>query len=176
MSHTPTLEQAAIIDAFAGGGHLVVEAGAGAGKTSTLKMLAGVDTRRRGVYVAYNRSIAGDAAREFPRNVLCKTAHGLAYAAVGRQFAARLRAPRLPARETARILGIREPLHLATARAPLAPQQLARLVTETIQRFCYSADERITRRHVPLVNGIDTDPERAALARVLVPAAQRNAG
>jgi hypothetical protein len=55
MSHTPTREQARIVDGFLTGQNLVIEAGAGTGKTSTLKMLAGEPRRRRGVYIAYNR-------------------------------------------------------------------------------------------------------------------------
>ncbi len=173
MSHNPTPEQAAIVDAAAGGDDLVVEAGAGTGKTSTLKLVAGRLGRQRGVYIAYNKAIQVDAQRSFPSSVLCKTAHSLAYGAVGRQYASRLRGPRIPARETARILGIREPVQLEKDRPPIAPQHLARLVGETLQRFCYSADPRILRRHVPLVNGIDTEPQRAELARYLVPLAQR---
>jgi hypothetical protein len=173
MSHKPTDEQQAIIDACAGRGDLVIEAGAGTGKTSTLKMVAAQSGSRRGVYLAYNKSIATDAAREFPASVLCKTAHSLAYAAVGRTFSNRLRAPRLPARETARILGITEPLKLAADRAPFAPQQLARIVMETITNFCYSADEHLERRHTARVVGVDTPADRDALARYVTPLAQR---
>ncbi len=172
MSHNPTPEQAAIVDAAAGRGHLVIEAGAGAGKTSTLKLVA----RRlggRGLYVAYNKAIQLDAERSFPGNVLCKTAHGLAYGPVGSRYRNRLRAPRMPARQVAQIVGLREPVQLDKDRAPLAPQTLARIVRETLQRFCYSADERIQSQHVPVVNGVDSPAQRAELARYLVPYAQR---
>jgi len=172
MTHPPTPEQAAIVDAAASGADLVVEAGAGTGKTSTLRLVAARLAGKRGVYLAYNKAIQVDAARAFPVNVLCKTAHSLAYAAVGRQYAHRLRAPRMPARETARILGLNDPVQLDKDRAPLAPQQLARLVMETVQRFCYSADNQLQRTHVPLVNGIDSEPHRADLAGYLVPVAQ----
>jgi AAA domain/UvrD-like helicase C-terminal domain len=173
MTHTPTPEQAAVVDGFLTGQNLVIEAGAGTGKTSTLKLLAAQATGRRGIYIAYNRAIADDAARGFPSSVLCKTAHGLAYGAVGTRYRHRLNAPRQRAADTARILRINDPVRLADDKAPFAPQQLARLAMETVQRFCYSADERIHRYHVPLVNGVDTEPERAELARYLVPIAQR---
>ena len=87
---TPTSEQQAIIDAYKSGGNLVVEAGAGTGKTSTLRLLAAAAPGRRGIYVAYNRAIADDAKRSFPANVTCATAHSLAFRAVGRRFAHRL--------------------------------------------------------------------------------------
>lgn len=173
MSHKPTAEQAAIVDAAATGTDLVIEAGAGAGKTSTLKLVAKELGGKRGVYVAYNRAIAVDAAKSFPNSVTCKTAHSFAYGAVGKDYRARLNGPRVPARETARILGIREPVQLNKDRAPLAPQTLARLVNETIGRFCYSADAQIQPWHVPAVNGVDEPAERRAIAAYLVPIAQR---
>jgi hypothetical protein len=170
MSHRPTDEQQAIIDAAATGADLTIEAGAGTGKTSTLKMLATRAGQRRGVYLAYNKAIATDAAKSFPSGVVCRTAHSFAFGAVGRKYAHRLNGPRVPARETAIIMGIREPVKVGEVM--LAPQQLARLATETIQRFCYSADEQITRTHVPLVPGLDR-PGQVELARYLVPVAQR---
>ncbi|RKN38474.1 UvrD-helicase domain-containing protein [Micromonospora endolithica] len=170
MSHTPTPEQAEIIAAAREGHDLTIEAGAGTGKTSTLKMLARDAGRRRGAYLAYNRSIATDAAKDFPTSVTCKTAHSFAYGAVGRQYAHRLNGPRVPARQAAIILGINEPVKVGETM--LAPQQLARLVTETIQRFCYSDDRTVQRMHVPLVNGLDK-PGQAELAKYLTPVAQK---
>jgi len=66
--HDPTPEQQAIGAAFGTGENLVIEAGAGAGKTSTLKMIAQQAGRKRGLYLAFNRSIVDDAAAsgEFP--------------------------------------------------------------------------------------------------------------
>lgn len=177
MTLTPTPEQTAIINGFRTGQDLVIEAGAGSGKTSTLRMLAAAGLDRTGVYLAYNRAIADDAKNSFPGNVTCKTAHGFAYAAVigrDRRWRTRLDAPRMRAAETARLLRINSPLNLGVeGRAPLAPQQLARLVMETVARFCRSADDRIGRWHVPTVNGLDEPAHRDALARYLVPIAQR---
>lgn len=53
----PTYEQTAAADASATGEHLVIQAGAGTGKTTTLTQLA-ASTSRRGLYIAFNRSIA----------------------------------------------------------------------------------------------------------------------
>src|SRR5438093_5102785 len=102
----PTPEQQAITDAYLTGHNLVIEAGAGTGKTSTLRLLANAAPQRRGIYVAYNRAIADDAKRSFPPNVTCATAHSLAFRAIGRAFDHRLSAPRMPAREVARQLAI----------------------------------------------------------------------
>ncbi|MEU6497430.1 DNA helicase, partial [Streptomyces sp. NPDC046984] len=101
----PTDEQIAAADAFHAGNHLALQAGAGTGKTSTLALLAHT-TKRRGRYLAYNRAIAQDATTRFPHTVQCKTAHALAYAAVGHRYTHRLNAPRRPAWQIGQALGI----------------------------------------------------------------------
>lgn len=166
---TPTPEQQAIIDAYRRGGNLVIEAGAGTGKTTTLKMLAAAKRGRRGLYIAYNKAIADDAKRDFPQDVKCATAHSLAFGAVGRQFKHRLNGSRLPAREVCKILNINDPVRLADDRAPLAPNQIARLVMETVARFCRSADPEPSGRHIPKKPGIDTPEDLKILREVLVP-------
>jgi AAA domain/UvrD-like helicase C-terminal domain len=172
MSYTPTAEQAEVLDAFGFGADLVVQARAGSGKTTTLKMLA-ASTRERGVYVAYNKAIATDAARDFPSRVTCRTAHALAFAAVGKRYGDRLRGPRVPAREAARMLGVNDPLRYADDRAPLAPAQVARLAMDTVRRFCYSSDDQIGPGHVPYPAGVDDPASRRVLALAVVPLARR---
>jgi UvrD/REP helicase N-terminal domain/UvrD-like helicase C-terminal domain len=142
------------------------------GKTSTLKMLAAATPRRRGVYLAYNRAIAEDAKRSFPEWVTCATAHSFAFRAVGRQFSHRLNGPRLPAREAARILGIGG-AHRINPERVLAPDQVARIVMETVGRFCHSADPAVARRHLPSKPGLDDPASMAALAGVVLPYAGR---
>jgi len=166
----PTPEQEKIRDAFAGGGNLVIEAGAGSGKTSTLRLI-GESTRRRGLYVAYNRAIADDARGSFPSNVAPSTAHSLAYRAVGRQYAHRLKGPRVPARDVARILAITGPSRIGDAM--LAPEQVARLVTETVARYARSADPEPTGWHVPRKPGLDSDAQLAELRALLAPLARK---
>jgi len=90
MPFTPTDEQTAALEAFTRGGHLVIQAGAGTGKTSTLGLLATQLPQRCGRYLAFNRSIAQDAATRFPPTVQCRTAHSLAYAALGYRYRERL--------------------------------------------------------------------------------------
>ncbi|MFI0425117.1 UvrD-helicase domain-containing protein [Spongiactinospora sp. 9N601] len=165
---TPTAEQADIITACQSGGNLIIEAGAGTGKTSTLKMAATVMGGRRGLYIAFNKAIARAAAKAFPKNVTCSTAHALAFRAVGAAFKARLDGPRLPARETAARLGITG--GLALGGTEIAPTHLARLAMETVSRFCRSADAELTRRHVPAVNGV-TEEAAAALTDAVFPLA-----
>jgi Rad3-related DNA helicase len=69
----PTGEQQVIIDAYQSGADVVIEAGAGTGKTSTLHLVAASQPGRRGLYVAYNKAIAADAKRSFPASLLTVT-------------------------------------------------------------------------------------------------------
>lgn len=166
----PTTEQQAIITAARSGKNLVIQAGAGTGKTSTLKMAAHALGGRKAVYVAYNRSIAMEAAARFPSHVTCRTAHSLALQAVGREYAHRLRSPReLPSRR-AEILGTTW-LDLGPT-LKISPIQMARIAVETVMRFCYSANDEITLAHVPRQNGV-SDADHAAIAQTVLPYANR---
>lgn len=168
----PTDEQAAILESFRHGGDLVIEAGAGTGKTSTLRMLADSDARRRGVYLAFNRAIAEDAKNSFPWWMKCATAHSFAFRAVGNRYGDRLNGPRLPARQTAEILRIRGGLEVAPGKW-LRSHQLARLVMETVTLFCYSAEREIEPWHVAPVVGLEDNPQaRSALEETIVPLAR----
>lgn len=170
-ARTPTPEQQAIIDGFLTGADLTIEAGAGSGKTTTLRMLSET-TAKRGLYIAYNRAIADDAKRSFPSNVECRTAHSLAYAAVGKKYRDRLNGPRMAAREAARILGVTTTLRISDDRL-LGPDKLARFALQTVAAFCYSSDREVGRRHVPYVLGIDHPAEKDQLADVVTPIARR---
>ena len=168
----PTGEQQAIIDASQSGADLVIEAGAGTGKTSTLRLVAATQPRRHGLYVAYNKAIAIDAKRSFPASVTCATAHSLAFRAVGRRFAHRLNGPRMPARQTACELGITRPLAIPHVGL-LAPQQVARLVMETVTRFCHSDAVQVEPWHVPKTPGLDDPASVAVLRQAVVPLVRR---
>jgi hypothetical protein len=165
-----TAEQQAAADAFVGGGDLALIAGAGAGKTSTL-VLMGSTTRRRGLYMAYNKAAADDARVRFDSNIECVTSHSLAFRAIGRLYADRLQnSPRRPGKETARLLGITDPLDAGAAQITLAHQ--ARLVMEMVTKYCQSADLEIGARHLPRVNGLDARAHEL-VARHLLPWARR---
>jgi hypothetical protein len=172
----PTAEQQAILDACAAGGNLVIEAGAGTGKTSTLRMAATV-MRGRGLYIAFNRSIAQDAKRSFPGHVQCATAHALAFRAIGHLYAHRLPDPKRKTRlayptgvDAAALVGIVGPLQLG-ADNQIGPKTLYQYVVDTVKKFCRTTDQVIGRQHVPEIEGLSA-LAAAALADVAVPAAQ----
>lgn len=174
MNFPPTAEQQAALDAFATGENMVIEAGAGTGKTTTLRLLAEA-TDRKGIYIAYNKAIQVDAAADFPENVQCKTAHSLAYGGVmrlpnGRALLNRLRGARVPSRQAVAILGIAPNGLRISDEQNIDAWVVARIAMETVSRFCNSADDSITERHVPKQEGVE---DMAFLANYIAPIARR---
>ncbi|WP_069817480.1 UvrD-helicase domain-containing protein [Streptomyces sp. TP-A0874] len=171
MTFTPTAEQAAALEAFTSGGHLAIQAGAGTGKTSTLAFLAQQTPKRRGRYLAFNRAIAQDATTRFPVSVQCKTAHSLAYAALGHRYRDRLNSPRRPGWKTGADLGLNTP-HRIQGR-DLLPATLSNTVLRTVTRYCQSADTELARHHIPHLRGLETEAAHAELADLLLPYAAK---
>lgn len=157
-SFTPTPEQEDARRLFASGESVVIEALAGTGKTSTLELL-GADARvagRKGRYIAFNKAIVVEAGEKMPGNVACSTAHSMAFRALGVRYAHRLKAGRMKSEQIARKLGV-DPLSIRTPMGDrrLAPGWLAGHVVKTVRRFCQTADEAPTAKHVPYVDGLD---------------------
>ncbi|KOU76782.1 DNA helicase [Streptomyces sp. MMG1533] len=168
--HTPTPEQIHAADTFRSGRHLVLQAGAGTGKTSTLCLLA-ADTKRRGRYLAFNKDIARDAAARFPSTVQCRTAHATAFAALGHRYANRLNSPRQPAWRTGQALGIQRPVRIADRE--INQRTLSHIVLRTVTRFCYSADGTLAHHHVPRLRGLDLPAERRQFVDAVLPFAAK---
>lgn len=156
MNFTPTPEQEAALELFLKGSSLAIEAGAGTGKTSTLQLLAS-KAKGRGQYIAFNKAIVGEATAKMPRNVQCRTAHSLAFQAVGRTYKHRLQSTaRMRSDEIARHLGIGAmSVKYHDDQRLFLPGRLAGLVMQAIKRFCQSGDPEPTKKHVPYILGID---------------------
>jgi F-box protein, helicase, 18 len=73
----PTEEQQAILDAT--GRVLLINARAGTGKTTTLRMIASAHPDKKVLYLVFNRKAREEAEGKFPRNVEVRTVHSLAY-------------------------------------------------------------------------------------------------
>lgn len=166
---TPTDEQTAAADRFHAGDHLALQAGAGTGKTSTLALLAH-GTRRRGRYIAYNKAIAQEAASRFPSTVACKTAHALAYAAIGHRYRARLNSPRQPSWKTGHHLGITKTHRIGDR--DLSPRALSYATLRTVTRFCHSADPALTDHHVPRLRNLEDAGHHRELTALVLPFAR----
>lgn len=168
-SFKPTAEQEAIFDAFMDAKPMIVQAGAGTGKTSTLQMLA-ESTDDIGLYVAFNRSVALEARGRFPKTVDAVTAHALAKRmleqddhwrnVIRSKFSAsasdsakfvydKIIYPIYP-HEGDNVFKYNEALKIVTGvkdRAFLYHTNWAQLVTGTVKKFCQSADPEITEEH-----------------------------
>jgi hypothetical protein len=181
MQFRPTTEQQQALDLFATGQSLVIEAGAGTGKTSTLTLLAN-STTRRGQYIAFNKAIVTESKSKFPATVNCSTAHGLAMREVGRPYQPRLGASgRVRPDVLAKMLGVKaQTVKTYTGDDKyLGAGFLAGLVMRSIVRFCQSADMEPMAKHVERVETLDTPlaeqhglascPVNDALAKSLVP-------
>lgn len=164
----PTAEQEKAREAFATGDDMVMSAYAGSGKTATLGLLAEDVPEDKIGFLAFNKSIATDAAKKFPSNTDCKTAHSHAYRAVGRNYADRLNGARIYAKQHAQILGIRSGLEFSED-VVLSPYHLAVQVQDTVRNFCFSAEKEVDWMHVPFVAGADMK----VLRQYIVPLARK---
>ncbi|MFH9871733.1 UvrD-helicase domain-containing protein [Streptomyces lydicus] len=174
-AHHPTPEQHAAAEAFSNGSHLVIQAGAGTGKTTTLAMLAHSARRqgRLGRYIAFNRAVTRHAARRFPAEVACTTAHALAYTAVGRSYQTRMNAPRQAGWRTGAALGIDDGMCVRIGPRKVNNKALSSTVLRTVTRFCQSADREIAAHHVPPLRGAESTPLHTQLTGLVLPYARK---
>ena len=169
---------------------MVIGAGAGTGKTFTLKQLEQV-LGGNGQYTAFNKSLVEDSRSKFKRAAV-STTHALAFREVGKRFSHRLGGQRVKSWQVASALGIEdyylqcgEPFPVesdAYVQAAVAagysednqppddfrPRTTKRLkssylagqVTEAINRFCQSADRQVGKKHFAWIDGIDLPGDR----------------
>lgn len=140
-----TGEQLAVCDSDAR--IIKVTAGAGTGKTSTLKAFAEANRDERILYVAFNKSIQLEAASKFPSNTTAKTAHSIAYGQCGREYG------NVPNK----LQGDIKPFHIQrfiTRSTNDIPQSAHNLyggrVIETVKNFLVSADTSLGLKHVSI--------------------------
>ena len=133
-----TQEQQPIIHSTAD--KLLVQAFAGTGKTTTLVGYATQHASVKMLYLCYNKSVELAARGRFPRrNVVCKTAHGLAYAVYGSQYATK-QTNNLRLTDIARAINTQD-------------WELVRDVLSTLNNFMASADDELGRVHFPRFQG-----------------------
>ena len=132
----PTEEQQAIIQyPLQPQDVLKIMAFAGTGKTTTLVHFAQARPQWRFLYVAFNKSVQVEATRAFPDNVLCKTAHSLAWPQCGAPYRHKLIA-------LLRVNRVMDALELTQVDE-------AKMALETLGRFLVSAEGRIQPHHIP---------------------------
>ncbi|MFI6368837.1 UvrD-helicase domain-containing protein [Nocardia sp. NPDC050630] len=151
----PTPQQQTVYDQVLAGRDVKVQAGAGAGKTSTLEGLArriGLqDPTARIAYIAFNKSVQEEATERMPPNVEPRTGHSIAYQWAPKPVQDRtddedaLRRPD----EVARHLSITRTLPSGQA-GPLSVPEQAMAALRTVDTYATSADDRIGRSHLPV--------------------------
>ena len=114
---------------------LKIIAFAGTGKTTTLVHFAAARPQWQFLYVAFNKSVQVEATRKFPQNVLCKTAHSLAWPQCGAQY-------------RHKIIGQLRVNQIMDA-LKLTQYDVAKLTLETLGRFLVSAEARMQPHHIP---------------------------
>ena len=170
----PTAEMQRAVEKALAGEDLKVVAYAGAGKTSTLVSIAQAMPRhKRGVYAAFNKSIAVEAGQRFPKSVKCSTFHSLAYRATRSQLLQKLQYARMPGREIASIYGVRDTKvrTLTGADAVVESHSLGGIIADTVARFCRTAAPNVLPEHVRLPDLIGNEA-RSELMEWVVPRAQ----
>mgnify|MGYP001565539158 CR=1 FL=1 len=144
---------------------MVIAAGAGTGKTFTLKQLEQV-LCGNGQYTAFNAELCEESAKKFTKAAV-NTTHSLAFRAVGKRFEHRLKSKRMRSHEVAYRLGI-EDMHITLPEC-IAPRDehdklqvrrlkaswLAGQVLEAVTKFSMSADREIGPRHFKTISGLD---------------------
>lgn len=161
---TPTAEQQAIIDFVVSRRHLRVMALAGCTKTTTLEMVARALDTRRILYLAFNKTVADEARRRFPRNVEARTGHSLAFQAVGHRYGPRLTNSLFTLRAHVprwadRTLSAKAGFDKATGLA---------VVIQTLNAFLHQPDPAPTVAHIPPVALAHWVPAQRAEAEAAV--------
>ena len=127
-----TQEQKEIVDKIQSlNSHLVINAYAGTGKTTTLKAIAETYPNYRFLYLAYNTSVKEEAQNKFPSNVKVLTTHGLAYRWYIQTFG---KAPN--------VTGSLRPYDISVTYN--LPYNLAFVVSKIMHEFCNSDDKDIS--------------------------------
>lgn len=177
MPHAPTIEQQQAIELALQGQSFKVVAYAGTGKTTTLQMLSDVMPQRRGMYLAFNKGIADEAARKFHHNVSCRTFHSLAYRQTPREITDKLRLPRLSPAFLAHDYAL-QPMPVRRLKDgryekyTLMPNRLAGLIVNAIGYFCATSSQYPAARHIQAPTWLHPD-DVTVLQNYLYPFLQR---
>jgi len=143
----PTAEQLAVVAASDAGESLAANAFAGAAKTTTLELVAERQhsRRQRGIYLAFNRAIAAEAAGRFGTRAQCKTTHSLAYGAIAGLYGG----------DSSKLTGamsVNAVIQWLSLQRDdidgMSPRHAAEAIRRTVAAYCYSADAQISIDHV----------------------------
>ncbi len=153
----PTEQQDACVAAAKTYDIVKIEAGAGSGKTSTLKLVS-QSVLQSSLYVAFNKVTATEASEKFPKHVNCKTTHSIAFAKFGRPLQDKLSRPKggyvnvaFTGTEIARYYKLQNVFNAARDMV-VTNNGVGLFVRQTVERFEQSADAKIERKHLPIMD------------------------
>lgn len=175
MTYPLTAEQEDICAAFDTGNHLVVQAGAGTGKTTTIEVLAdrAADQGKRCIYLAFNKAIAQEVGQRFTRgNVQSMTFHSLCWRIANKDPQLHPVLKKLNNQNTLPFFKIAEKFNINDRHSfltikgqkdlvrhsdsdirevhhrMLSPNAMVGYALKTVIKWCQSADKRIDMEHV----------------------------
>lgn len=158
-TNTPTPEQQTALETALTRQSFKIVAYAGAGKTTTLKLI-GDNLRGRGLYLAFNKTIATEASQKFPSYINCRTFHSLAFRHTDRNITAKLQLPRFSPQHLAKDLGltplqVKRKMEGKSQLITLSPERQARFVADAVSYFCSTHASYPAPRHLQFPNWID---------------------
>jgi superfamily I DNA/RNA helicase len=133
-----TSEQRKVLSS--GAKKIKIQAFAGTGKTTLLQEMATQYSKANGLYLAFNKSIAHEASKSFPSNVVCKTHNALALSELRRYDASwrNVRADKLAPIYPEHISELLQDQHISSP-----------LILKIISTYIYSYEESIGLSHFP---------------------------
>jgi hypothetical protein len=148
---TLTPEQESHVNTILDGNNYAIQAPPGSGKTFLLLAMAR-KLPGYGLSISFNRLLAIEAEKKFSRSVTCKTGHALAYGSVGYKYKKKLR--KLTGKQLA------DTFDIGNWEMYNSPSNKGYLILNTIRKYCYSADEILSYKHLPrltILNDADID-------------------
>ena len=153
MQFTPTQEQQDILNAFKEHKVMKVNSVAGAGKSSTLRLLAQEHTQPS-LYVCFNKQNAVEASKSFPNHTDCRTVHSLAYSVFGKYLLHKLNIldsvyinRGRTAKEIVKLYDVQD--FLVSRNVYIPARTIAVLAKVTVERYQNSSNENIGVSHIP---------------------------
>lgn len=149
ITETPTAEQYKVLDRAMKGDDFKIMAYAGAGKTSTLKMISQNARNKRGLYLAFNKRLADEAKSKFGSNVQCSTFHSFAFRQSPRWLTEKIRRPRLLPSHVANRFNLRNiNFTQNNEKITLTPNQQASMIIKSVGDFCDYSSGQISFKNV----------------------------
>ncbi|WP_457641237.1 3'-5' exonuclease [Persephonella sp.] len=139
----PTEEQLAVINALRKANNIKIYAYAGAGKTTTLKMLTQTYSAYKFLYLAFNRSIATEAKQKFPFNTYIRTTHALALSMVKNDLKV----------ENPKNLKVIDIIDLYD----IGDYSFAKLILDSFRMYCHSDKDKINEENIYSLIASDKD-------------------